>query len=314
MSSLRWFLVLLIGVSSLLCTTAYAASEPRDLLDAMSRNFRELDYHGLFTYEHGQTLSSLRLSHAVVDGTEIERVERLDGQNLSFERHSHGPDCVHPGALRLRGSGAVDVDSLERFYDFRHIGAERVAGHQGDRLQIVPKDRFRFGYVLVIDQQSSLLLKSEVRDGAGRLIERFQFVELEIGSAGQDSDLAQGAETWVTRAHDADVAELPDGPDANWQVGWIPGGFVASGGKNSLAGIEGDQVESRVYSDGLAVFSVFVEPANATTKQPSVASQGATIAYSVQRPPGYLVTVVGEVPHDTAQLVANSVSFPGASP
>lgn len=59
---------------------AVEAGDPASRLDAMSRSFRSLDYQGVFTYEQGQSLSSVRIAHAVIDGVEQERLVHLDGE------------------------------------------------------------------------------------------------------------------------------------------------------------------------------------------------------------------------------------------
>ena len=72
---------------------AVEAGDPASRLDAMSRSFRSLDYHGVFTYEQGQSLSSVRIAHAVVDGVEQERLVHLDGEQREFVRRGHRVDC-----------------------------------------------------------------------------------------------------------------------------------------------------------------------------------------------------------------------------
>ena len=72
-----------------------------------------------------------------------------------------------------------------------------------------------------------------------------------------------------------------------------------------------------MYTDGLAVFSVFVERGAEVASGTSAgeqASQGATVAYVTVRGGQNVVTVVGEIPIATAQLVANAVNFPDDPP
>jgi sigma-E factor negative regulatory protein RseB len=65
------------------------------------------------------------------------------------------------------------------------------------------------------------------------------------------------------------------------------------------------------YTDGLASFSVFLEPLSAAIKPgEGVQRAGSTVAYTrgrvlQQRP--MLVTVLGEIPTNTARMVADSV-------
>ena len=62
------------------------------------------------------------------------------------------------------------------------------------------------------------------------------------------------------------------------------------------------------------MFAVFVERAAARPSRAGQASRGATVSYVVPRGEEHLVTVVGEIPVETAQLIANAVVFPEATP
>ena len=206
---------------ALLAGSAVAESppQPRELLDAMSRNFHALDYRGVFTYEQGQTLRSVRIVHAVVDGVEQERLLTLDGEQREFLRRDHPVDCVHPGdqLVRLANSplvpplrlGAGDTSQLGQHYAIEFDGAERVASRRGSRLRISPRDPYRYGMTLVLDDQTSLLLKSEITDGSGRVLERFQFVDVEIGKPVRAADLdAETPAATLSESHGAGAEPL----------------------------------------------------------------------------------------------------------
>ncbi|MFC6685794.1 MucB/RseB C-terminal domain-containing protein [Marinobacter koreensis] len=79
----------------------------------------------------------------------------------------------------------------------------------------------------------------------------------------------------------------------DWELGWRPAGFIASAIPQAPKG------HAVAYSDGLATFSVFVEPAG-QLKMPQGASRiGATTVYTHDLTSGgkqFLVTVVGEIP------------------
>ena len=266
----------------------------------MARNVREANYRGIFTYEQGQSLRSARIVHAVVDGVEHERLESLDGASREFLRMEHPLDCRHAGH-RLLGEGPDALalagnPALSQYYAFELDGDERIASREGRRLRISPRDPYRYGMTLVLDNNSALLLKSETTDGAGRVLERFQFVELEVGGS-------IPAEAVFTPEAGARVDAF------DWSVSWLPAGFAESA-RERRADAAGRPVETRMFTDGLAVFSVFVERhADGAVSRPGQAVQGATIAYVTPRPQAGLVTVVGEIPPETARLVANAVSF-----
>ncbi len=306
----------LARAGTLLCAAfagAAAAAEPAlPLLELMARNVREANYRGIFTYEQGQSLRSARIVHAVVDGVEHERLEGLDGASREFLRMEHPLDCRHAGH-RLLGEGPDALalagnPTLSQYYAFELDGDERIASREGRRLRISPRDPYRYGMTLVLDNNSALLLKSETTDGAGRVLERFQFVELEVGgSIPAEAVFTPEAGARVDAAHAK--AGAADSEAFDWSVSWLPAGFAESA-RERRADAAGRPVETRMFTDGLAVFSVFVERhADGAVSRPGQAVQGATIAYVTPRPQAGLVTVVGEIPPETARLVANAVSF-----
>ena len=154
---MRPLAVLACLLSGVLAVPLHAgeAADPASRLDAMSRSFRSLDYQGVFTYEQGQSLSSVRIAHAVVDGVEQERLVHLDGEQREFVRRGHRVDCEHAGdrLMRLdpaarfaqRAQAAVAGAQLADHYAIEFDGTERVANHQGLRIRMVPRDPYRYG-------------------------------------------------------------------------------------------------------------------------------------------------------------------------
>lgn len=66
-------------------------------------------------------------------------------------------------------------------------------------------------------------------------------------------------------------------------------------------------MEKRVYSDGLATFSVFVEPAAKSNLASAEARIGATSAVVAERQ-GLVVTVIGEILPSTLHRLLGSVT------
>jgi len=313
-------------LSGLLGAAAQAQqpTDPDARLDAMSRSFRTLDYQGVFTYEQGQALSSVRIVHAVVDGVEQERLVHLDGPRREFLRSGHRADCLHAGDRLMRtaadpfarhaqaAAALHDGARLDDHYALEFDGSERVANHEGLRIRIAPRDAYRYGMSLVLDDASSLLLKSETTDAAGRVLERFQFVDLRIGGPIAAADLA--AESDAARSAPVHAPESTEREPFTWTVSWLPPGFTQSSRERQPAAAGGGPREKLIYTDGLAVFAVYVESGAEQPAGPGRAWRGATVSYVVPRGKGNLVTVVGEIPMETAQLIANGVNFPGDGP
>jgi sigma-E factor negative regulatory protein RseB len=94
-----------------------------------------------------------------------------------------------------------------------------------------------------------------------------------------------------------------------WQPLWLPKGFQPTSVLNTASA---HPASSRAYSDGLAALTVFAEPLALAGAIEGSRKKGATLAVSRQLEYDnqlYLITVVGEVPMETAVQVAASVRF-----
>ena len=276
-----------------------------ELLAGMSHALRERDYRGLFTYEFGGALQTLRITHQVTDGVEYEHLEYLNGPSRRIERNGRDVSCLSPADQVLQGllpSLEGNFHGLNQHYHFYIRDQQRVAGRAATVLQIVPRDEYRFGYTLSIDQETSLPLGAMTLGVNRRVLERLQFASLEL----------QANDAWVeTVEASARVKSVglpscqPPDDTLSWDLSWIPSGFLPAG-----SSMTADVGEVRMYTDGLSAFSVFVQPMGKSVSAQGKAQRGATVAYMQQQLFGaapYTVTVVGEIPARAAQRIAGSV-------
>jgi sigma-E factor negative regulatory protein RseB len=313
--------LLLLVVLLLPTASLWAEDDPRVWLDRMSRSFRELNYDGVFIYETGREMRSLRLVHAVIDGVEHERVAHLTGPPREVIRVGHKLSCIHPGDELVRLDHSIPagpfakqltggLGHLDAHYELLMSGTERIAGRDAVLIEVRPRDAFRYGYQFSLDRDTALLLRSRLLDGQGRVLELFQFADITIGGEPRLEDLQPGFDGHhVAHHHLVSEATSPVGAaaTARWRVDWVPDGFRIAA-SDLRRDPRQSRVESRMYTDGLAVFSVFVESSDERVEQGS-AHHGATVAYTTPLTGvrGRVVTVVGEVPLNTARRVAGSV-------
>ncbi|MGH1371815.1 MAG: MucB/RseB C-terminal domain-containing protein [Cellvibrionaceae bacterium] len=293
---------------------AVASESPEQvakLLADMSQALREKDYRGLFTYEFGGALQTLRITHQVIDGVEYEHLEYLNGPSRRIERNGRDVSCLSPADKVLQGllpSLEGNFHGLNQHYHFYIRDQQRVAGRPATMLQIVPRDEYRFGYTLSIDQETSLPLGTMTQGVNRRVLERLQFASLELEA--NDS----WVETVETSARVKSVGQpscLPPKDALGWDLDWIPSGFLPAG--SSVVDGAG---EVRLFTDGLSAFSVFVQPMGESVAAQGKAQRGATVAYMQQQLFGsipHTITVVGEIPARAAQRIAGSVR-PAAAP
>lgn len=309
-------LPLLYRLGSLLClllaSSAVGAntSSAHQLLKKMSEAGSSVNYRGSFAYVNSSSLESFRVLHWVDDeGVEFERIEHLSGPEREVVRRIPSDTCARFGDTLLQGrvtrlaSGLAEIDD---FYQVILQGEERVAGRQVHIVQIIPKDNMRYGYVLGLDKETGVLLQSLLLDEQQRLMERFQFIDFEV-----NPDLTQlssdGISSSEERSDSSSVdcsAERAEGP-TDWVLHWVPSGFEFSGEKQL-----GEDTRMLMYTDGLATFSVFLQPTGDQLRVEARAQWGATTAYMGTVSNGareYRLSVVGEIPSGVAERLAQDI-------
>lgn len=300
-------ITLLLSAAASADTCPDVDREALEWLDRMSRSVHEVSYHGVVTYQRGDMdMQVMQVSHSVTGDTSSERLTQLTGQGAQIVRPEHPLDCVHPGHKLLRLSNQIDGGycGVAAQYRFQVTDGERVAGRKAVRVLISPRDMYRYGYAMDLDRKTGLLLKTTTLGRGNRVLEQFQFAEISYNKRvpeGVDINVVHEAEHPAPGAVQQ-PARLPQG----WRLGWLPQGFVATASEPANAG-------RKTFTDGLAVFSVFVEVLDREIRPgEGLVREGSTTSYSrglsLTGSP-LLITVVGEVPVNTARMVADSVRW-----
>lgn len=294
-----------------------------EILRQMADASRSLDYRGRLLHIRGEQINTLELLHARLAGEENERLTQLAGERAEVIRRGNEIICVHAdrSITRLPGSKTSNPLSLYRQlsdtvpdqYQLTLEGVDRVAGLDVDALRVEPRDGFRFGYRLWIDRDSRLLIRSELINNAGKVLERIEFVSLQVGAGLDEADFALPSSS-AERALDSLQVSANQGTMPALQIGWVPEGFREVDRDLRLTGVDRVPVSALTFTDGLASFTLFVEPGNARVL-PLSESWGATRAASRELfgPQGnYRLTLLGEVPAVTVERVLAHASLAGA--
>lgn len=303
--------------------------EADNLLARMSEAFSRLNYDGVFVYSHGDNMETMRIFHRVDDGVEKERIVRMDGSRHELIRDGNKVTCVHAADWRGNINHRIpagpfakafirDVSNLTDRYQLTDGRKARVVGRDAISFAIEPKDQYRYGYRIWIDQQTGLLLKSVLLH-RGRVLERFQFTQVNLSEPIPDSDLQLGlvGEVITHNPLTLTVQETIEQKKPNWKLTWLPDGFVmrVQGIRRTYGGKL--QADTLTFSDGMTAFSIFIEKASADTHQEMATQVGATVAVArvLKSESGkHFATVVGEVPMQTAKKLADSIVPVSAEP
>ena len=337
---------------------AQAPDTPDEWLRRMDSAFRQLNYDGVFSHyalenaghAYGSMtvaggtarwsrararvrLATFRVVHMIVDGVERERISYQSGPQREILRTGDQVTCLlRPGdrlpnlegtlPSGLYGRGfARNFAEVGRYYDVAFGTPDRVAGRPAVALDVAPRDEDRFGYKLWLDERTGLLLRSELRDPAGSKLEIFEFTTVRFGDAVAAADLQPRMEGALARRLSS--AAPASAAPATWRPRWVPPGFRMTGTDVFRPGDRDAGVNTLRFSDGLAAFSVFIEPMPAAGAGSLVSRAGATLALTHLTPSAHgdhLITVVGEVPVATARRIARGVEHkdepadPGGAP
>lgn len=271
-----------------------------------------LSYRGVATYEQAGTLTTLRIVRAVRDGRQWERLEYLDGPPQEVIRRAYDrAECDRtPSAVKAADLAGREPGGVEHYLvSLREDG--RVAGRRVRQLHLQPRDAFRYGHLLGLDQATGLLLQDQVFDGEGNLVERFQFTSITIGAVIDEAELEPRFSRHLVVANPPCSDPGRDAALVPVEVAWVPPGFELSGPPRVFA----DGVRQLHYSDGFSSFSIFIDPTSGSGVRVE-ARRGPTAAFLTHGvgERGYAVCVVGELPLLTARRIAAGVALGGAQP
>ena len=306
--------------SAAVATLSVVSSSPEaTLLRQIQQAARHLNYEGVFTFQQGESIESSRLTHVFDGQDEKERIEVLDGPLREYLRRNDEVQSLLPEQkiiLRERQRGdrfpgllLADPAALEAHYQLRTSPESyRVAGRACRVIEIVPRDAHRYGYRLCADLASNLLLKAQTLTGEGAVLEQVAFTQVAIGHTINEQALRSSwpITDWPTHDTQQQVIDLAA---LGWRVPAPPGYLPTS----QFARVFTDQrtVNQLVLSDGLATISIFIEPYR--VERSEYLSQGAARSGSVNifgiRIANFWLTVLGEVPATTLELLAQSIQY-----
>jgi sigma-E factor negative regulatory protein RseB len=279
-------------------------------------------------------IESMRIVHRVQGSRVTERLTSMDGSGREFilnndeltcylpdkktvlveQRQAHGPFL---GTLPQFGAG------VNEFYQVESLPNTRVLGRAARVISVTPKDQFRFGYRLWLDEKTAMPLKTQLCDAHGNVLEQIVFARLDMPTTIPDAALAPSVNTDGMRWVHLSPSEAPPVDQAGFRASQLPPGFRLTVTGAQMLGGASVPATHLVYSDGLATVSVFVEAEQEST--------GADDKAAAERPPmqglarvgsgfvfstvvqGHQVTAVGEVPAKTVEFIAHSVKSSGGN-
>jgi sigma-E factor negative regulatory protein RseB len=320
------------------CLTAVRANEADtalQLIDRMGQAAQSLNYEGVFVYLRNDELKAVQIIHKVDEEGEYERLVSLNGAPREIIRNNEVMTCIlpddkavlvdersYPDKALARSKNfhnnngfprrlPARLKALGEYYQFSLGKLDRVAGRDSRRVIIVPKDEYRYGYRLWVDNQTGLLLKAIMVGETRQALEQMMFASLVLPKEIPDAKLVPAVTGREFSWREGEpLGAVVDDRDSHWRVGWVPGGFALVAHAKQLLPSGQVPVEHLVYSDGLSSVSVFIERIIRDQRRHlrGFSNMGAVNAYGTIQAFHYL-TVVGEVPHRTVERMGKSIRY-----
>ena len=298
----------------LLCLVAFGAqaADPLPPADAaawlqrMADASRRLSYEGVFVFQHGDSaMQSLLVANRPAGSGKDSRLTAMDGiqrevrctqgvsMNLMIEggqikaekrlNSRHFPDLLPANAAPLANWYAVKLGELSR-----------VAGLDCRQVELTPKDAFRWGYILCAEKDTALPLKAVMVNEAGRALMQYTFAEIKLGA--------------LPKSPPAPMPDMLDAaqPVATERVGVksLPPGFTRiTAVKRRLPNKPGE-VEHWVFSDGLTLISLFLEPASHPIESMRGQSKLGMINMFTRQVGSMQATILGDAPWPAVEAIA----------
>lgn len=302
------------GFAGLMLASGVARADTAALewLNRAAAAAKQQNYSGVYVYHHGEHVEVLRVLHRTDANGELEKVEVLDGAPRQFLRVNNDVYCHLPDGKNVR----LERNTVRRFfpallpaqpaslldhYDARLGGTERVAGRLCQVVTLQPRDGYRHAYNLWLDKRTGLPLKSRMVNENGTLVSMYVFSEVQIGKV-PDVQLFRND----LKGKLIQKASLNQAAESTWEVTPPPGYARVQEAMRSLPG-KAAPVTHLVFTDGLSVLSMFIEPIDPQAQRLQGLSAEGVIGVYAREVDGYTVTTLGEVPSMALIEAGNSV-------
>ncbi|HEY9024490.1 MAG TPA: MucB/RseB C-terminal domain-containing protein [Burkholderiaceae bacterium] len=271
------------------------------------------NYVGTIVNSTGTSVMSSRVGHYFDGRSTLERIDALDGEPRSMLRINdeertlwprYRVAVIEPADPRAAFPALVSGNEkhIPDFYELHVQPAQRIAGHDADRLLLKARDDSRFDHVIWADHATGLLLRVDVQL-AGRTLESSGFSDVNIG-------VKPDAAAVYNELHRADGFRVVrpaiehtklDAEGWTMQASMLPAGFMALDCVRRALDLPGDaagqaKVLQAIWSDGITHVSLFIEPFQPQRHR----SEGLTVIGAThtltRRVNEMWLTAVGDVP------------------
>ena len=299
-----------------LISLTVSASSVDKWLDKMSSAQSRQNYQGTLVIRQGDKLQVIKVKQGAEAGKSWQTLVSQTGKDQIILRKNGQVTTIFPdkklitvstsnGGRTIKGplhpTLPENRDHLKQYYLLKLGREERIANKTTQVLQITPRDKHRYGYTFWLDKQSGLLLKCDLVNDRGRVLEQLMYSNIELLPVAPDN---QVDESKLASFKKIILSGKTDLNSKIWLAKKIPAGFVLT---RSMKTEQKNPTYHMVFSDGMASVSVFIATAKENQQAPvGQSSMGPVNAYS-SLVDGTYITAIGEVPVSTVRMIAQSV-------
>ena len=289
----------------------------KDLLLNMANAVHTRNFDASFVVVKGKAMEPYRWVHAKQGETELEHLSLLNGAGLEMVRINDQVTYFEPQSQPYSINtdsiaGPIpevlfkDIEALSSQYDFVLGGKGRIAGRAAQLVRIESKDEYKYNYWIWLDTESSLLLKAAYVNHQGEALEQLQLTHISVTEQPAPMILEVLNRNFPTPLP-GNALEGEKSNATNWRIGWLPNGFKLLKSDRHKLDLNNELTDYYLYSDGFVEISVFVQRPLPGRRLSGSLTSGATTIY-VHNGGNFDVSVVGNVPSQTAKAVAESVT------
>jgi sigma-E factor negative regulatory protein RseB len=302
---------MLLGIQTI---SRAAISEPAaSWLQRMTQARATLAYDGKMVYLQDGRMSTLGIIHRIGPNGSEERLHTLDGEPREVVRNIDHLSCKLSAGNALEiplSPGVGDTEPMARrisalgdHYRVTLQGHERIADRDTQRIDLMPKGRFRYGHRLWLDSATGLPLKTQLVGSQGKVMEQVMFTEIQYQ---QPTTADLGPPAQPAKLGDEGDRAVATGtiPPSSWRVDHPPEGFRLTSYRLLHHGAK--TTEHLVYTDGMSTVSVFIEDPDPAIRFNGVGRRGTVSLYG-RTYAGHQITVIGEVPETTVRRIGDGL-------
>ncbi len=309
-------IIALVCLSSLSLQTI-ADDKAFNLLREMTQSLSQMNYKGTLIHVKNDDIITLKVSHTIKNGEEIERVERLNKDGSFYSRVTNYSLSKLPKFTQ----------QMKTVYSFDLGNIIKVAARPCQLVIARPKDRMRYLQKYCVDTETALLLDYTIIDKSHKPIEQFIFTDVEIlddvATTTSDTGLAkeftlieplsirmdgkQGISTQALSSAPSNTAIAANGRNMKWSLKETPKGFSLRKAPMLKKNKNESETEHYILSDGLSSVSIFISKKAPDSREAGTQSGALNVVTHYKN--NFAVTLVGAVPKRTLKDIFDNLQY-----